>query len=193
MEAPTLETERLTLRPFADSDVDALVREILSDPEVLATLPENPGSPEEQLECAKKEYIDGFSDPWTSDDYGGWAVCSRGSELAAPGTLLGFCGFTPGQIEGKGAELTYGYGKSHWGKGVGSEAAKACVDWYFREAGHDCVHACHYQGNASSKRIIEGLGLLYMGDLDIWNSVKDGRGLMPTYSLRRADYLNSHG
>ena len=81
MEAPTLETERLTLRPFADSDVDALVREILSDPEVLAALPENPGSPEEQLECAKKEYIDGFSDPWTSDDYGGWAVCSSCGSL----------------------------------------------------------------------------------------------------------------
>jgi hypothetical protein len=61
-------------------------------------------------------------------------------------------------------------------------------------------HSCAFQhprlslsGKCPSKRIIEGVGLLYMGDGDIWNSVKDGHGLMPTYSLRREDYLNSYG
>ena len=117
MNTPTLETERLTLRPFVETDVDALVREILSDKEVLATLPEAPDTLVEQRICAKEEYINGFSEPWANHDYGGWAICSRSIELAPQGMLLGFCGFTPGQVEGEGAELTYGYGKAHWGKG----------------------------------------------------------------------------
>ena len=36
MEAPILKTKRLILRPFVASDVEGLVREILSDPDVLA-------------------------------------------------------------------------------------------------------------------------------------------------------------
>jgi RimJ/RimL family protein N-acetyltransferase len=192
MEAPILKTKRLILRPFVASDVEGLVREIMSDPDVLATLPEEPKTPHEQRICAQQDYIDGYSEPWVTKGYGGWAVCSLTSEIAAPGTILGWCGFTPSQphseLNAAGAELAYGYGKAYWGKGIGYEAARLCVDWYFREGGHDHLDVCHYAGNAGSIRIIEMLGFTHIGDFDLWGSVASGRGLMPTYTLDRGTY-----
>ena len=100
MQAPVLETERLTLRPFSKTDVAGLVREIMSDPEVMAALPQTPRTAEEQVACAE-QYIETYSAPWAETEYGGWAVCSRSSGVAVTvGTLLGCCGFEPGQLDG---------------------------------------------------------------------------------------------
>lgn len=193
MDAPTIETQRLTLRPFRAADVDAMVREILGNANVTATLPEAPATPEEQRQCAKTDYIDGYSGLWDTHGYGGWAVCSRSGEIAPEGTLIGFCGFSPGHLEGEGAELAYGYGEAYWGKGVGKEAATAALDWLFQQSGQDRANACHYQGNDISKRILEGLGMTFIGDYDVWDSVAAGRGLMATYAVSREDYLARGG
>jgi RimJ/RimL family protein N-acetyltransferase len=137
-------------------------------------LPEEPKTPHEQRICAQ-DYIDGYSEPWVTKGFGGWAVCSLTNEIAVPGTFLGWCGFTPSQphseLNAAGAELAYGYGKAYWGKGIGYEAARLCVDWYFREGGHDHLDVCHYAGNAGSIRIIEMLGFTHIGDFDLWGSV----------------------
>lgn len=191
MDAPTLETHRLVFRPFRESDVEAMVREILSNPNVMATLPEAPTTPEEQHQFAKSDYIDGYAGLWESHGYGGWAVCSRSPEIAPEGMLLGFCGFSPAHLEGEGAELAYGFGESYWGMGVGKEAARAVLDWYFQVPGHNRANACHYQGNDVSKRILEGVGMTYLGDADVWDSVAAGRGLMATYAVSREDYLGN--
>ena len=112
----------------AETDVVGLVRAVMSDPEVMATLPQAPRTPEEQVASAE-HYIETYSAPWAETGYGGWAVCSRSDEVAVPpGTLLGFCGFEPGQLEGEGAELGFGYARAHWGKGIGSEASAAAVE-----------------------------------------------------------------
>ncbi len=75
-EAPTLETPRLTLRGFVDADVDAMTRVIMADPDVVATLPEDPQTPDEQRACAV-HYIGIYTVPWNDHGWGGWAVCAR--------------------------------------------------------------------------------------------------------------------
>ena len=111
--------------------------------------------------------------PWAGAGYGGWAVCSRTSKLAAPGALLGLCGFEFGQLDG--------------------EAAAVCVDWYFREGGHDRFFACFVPSNTRSKLILEKIGLVHSRHEDLWNSVEIGLGLLPVYTLDRETYLNSRG
>jgi len=189
-EAPTLETDRLILRHFVKSDVDALVQELMSNPEVMATLPESPNSIEEYDICAH-EYIHEYSSLWSREGYGGWAVCLQSTEANASMPLIGFCGLTPEQFKDGGPELAYGYGIEHWGKGYGNEAARACMDWAFSTGGLNRLSVCHYSGNAASKRIIENMGYSYLEDKDLWDSVEKGRGLMPTYSLDCKTYLNS--
>ncbi len=190
MEAPTLQTERLTIRPFLDTDVDELVRELMSEPDIMANLAEECATSSEQKKCASL-YIEGYSSLWQTHHYGGWAVCTRMNEIAKPGKLLGYCGFGSGQLEGEGAELAYAYGKAHWGKGIGTEAARACLDWYFRVAGYERCYSCHHSWNDASSKIIEKLGFVYSRDEDLWGGVEKGYGLLPTYLLDRETYLKT--
>ena len=181
-EPPTLETPRLTLRGFVDADVDAMTRVIMADPDVMATLPEDPQTPEAQRACAV-HYIGIYTVPWHDHGWGGWAVCARDAALATPGTLIGFCGLEAGQLEGEGPELGYGFGKAFWGKGLASEAAGASVDWIATHTDLASFYACIEPKNRASGRILEKVGMVYVRDEDIWDSVKLGIGLIPLYVL----------
>ena len=191
MEAPILETQRLIMRPFSHTDVSEFVEELTSQCDIMANLSEECAAPSEQERCAIL-YIEDYSSSWQTHHYGGWAVCARTSEIADPGKLLGFCGFAPGLLEGAGAELAFAYGRSYWGKGIGTEAASACIRWFFDVGGHDRCYVSHHSWNEASRKIIEAIGFVYYRDEDLWGSVEKGDGLLPTYLLDRESYLN-HG
>jgi len=186
MEAPILRTERLVIRPLLSEDIDAFARELTSNPEIMKNLSEQCATPAEERECAS-QYIEGYSSLWDTHNYGGWAVCARINEIAEPGTFLGYAGFGLGQL--KGAELSYALGQAHWEKGIANEAAKACLDWFFRIAGHEHCYVCHHSWNESSKRTIEKLGFVFSRMEDLWGGVAKGDGLLPTYLLDRKTYL----
>ena len=189
MKAPTIETERLVVRPFSVSDMTEFVTELTSEPEIMRNLSEFCETPTEQKECATL-YIEDYSSLWRSHHYGGWAVCARTNEIASRGKLLGFCGFGLGQIDDAGPELAFAYGKSAWGKGIATEAARACLDWFFTEACHERCYVCHHSWNEASKKIILKLGFVYSRNEDLWGAVEKGCGLLPTYQLDRETYLN---
>ena len=188
MEAPTLQAERLLIRPLRVTDVDAFVREPASKPDIMRNLSEECGTPAEQVECASL-YIEGYSGLWHTHDYVGWAVCARVNEIAKPGRFLGYIGFAPGQLEGSGAELSYALGTAHWGKGIATEAARVCLDWYFTIARHERCYVCHHSWNEASRKAIEKLGFVFSRDEDLWDSVAKGDGLLPTYLLDRDTHL----
>ena len=89
------------------------------------------------------------------------------------------------------AEIGFGYSQACWGKGVGFEAASVAVDWFFRKGKFEAFYACYNPINVGSKRILEKLGMIYSGDEDLWDSVKQGIGLVPVYELSREQYLRS--
>jgi ribosomal-protein-alanine N-acetyltransferase len=190
MKAPTFRTERLVIRPLSNTDVDDFVSELASDSEIMANLFEDCPTTAEQKKCAT-DYIEGYSSLWQTHHYGGWAVCARISEIAEPGKLLGYLGFGPGDLNDAGAELSYAYWRSYWGKGVGTEAARACMKWYFITVGYDRCYVCHHSWNDGSTKIIEKLGFVYSRDEDLWGSVEKGDGLLPTYLLDKATYLKT--
>lgn len=192
MEAPILETKRLVLRPFVDEDAEGFVREISGDPEVMKTLPEDPRTKDEQLACAL-HYIEIYISPWPRFGYGGWAVCSRTTEISSPGALLGFCGFERPQIDNEGPELGFGIGRSHWRKGIATEAVRAAIDWFFTSGRHSRCHAAIAPWNKASGRILEKIGLKYSRDEDLYDSVKKGIGLLPFYTLDSESYLKARG
>jgi len=192
MNAPTLKTERLILRPFWDADAPLLADGVYADPDAFANLPGDPETPAERLECAWKD-IRSYSDPWEPHGWGGWAVTLRGPDLGSPGAFLGFCGFEAGQIEGAGPELGYAIAQPFWGKGLVSEAAIRAVDWFFDEAGHEACYACHAPGNAASGRILEKAGFTRREDRDLWNSVARGLGLVPFYTVSRMEHTARRG
>ncbi len=58
MEAPTLQTGRLTIRPFLDTDVGEHIRELMSEPKIMRNLSEECATPSEQRMCAS-DYMGG--------------------------------------------------------------------------------------------------------------------------------------
>jgi len=183
---PTLKTKRLTLRPLSISDRDAMVDMIMSDMDVMYWLPgsDKVSTLEGQREVALDYLID-FIAPWDELGFGEWAVCTKTVEPGSVGSFIGYCGFIPGQIEGAGPEIAYAIGKSMWGKGIVTEALIACLDWIFTKPEVSRVYAVTDKENTASRRVLEKLGMKHEKDVDLYNSVAEGEGMLPFYSIER--------
>lgn len=187
---PTLRTGRLILRPFSKGDRDAMVAALMSDADAMAQLPgkEDCSDLEGQRRVAD-EYIDELNRPWSEGAPGSWAVCAGVEQLGPVGELIGFCGFLPEKVEGAGPELGYGLAKAYWEKGLATEAALASMDWVFSQDGISCVYAVFGREHTATRRVLEKLGMAQRGEVDLYDSVAQGLGLLPLYTVSRAMYL----
>jgi RimJ/RimL family protein N-acetyltransferase len=187
---PTLKTKRLTLRPVSLSDQAAMVDTIMSDMDVMEWLPYSDAvsTLEGQQEVALG-YIKEFIKPWDSLGFGVWAVCIRDSELGAMGGFIGYCGFIPEKIEGAGPEIAYAMKKSMWSNGLVTEALTACLDWIFGKPEISCVHAVTDKENIASRRVLDKIGMRHEKNVDLYDSVAKGLGLLPYYFIERETYF----
>ena len=140
--APNLTTERLTLRPFTPDDLDALAA-IFADPDVTRYISSGVRT-REQTAAA----ITAYSEAWRTQGHGVWAVTET-----ATGRLLGLCGFVDR------AELGYIFGRFAWGRGIATEAARACLRFGFERLSYETIGAGALKDNAGSLRILEKLGM----------------------------------
>ena len=62
----------------------------------------------------------------------------------------------------QGREIGYVLSKSYWGQGLMPEAVKAVIDWLFHEARLDFIIVGHFDRNAQSKRVVEKCGFQYI-------------------------------
>jgi [ribosomal protein S5]-alanine N-acetyltransferase len=91
---------------------------------------------------------------------GVFGVRTRGRE-----DLLGFCGFV--RLEGmEEPELWYELTQKVWGRGIATEAARACVRYALEEVGMERVIAGADAPNTASLRVIEKLGMKYLGNIN---------------------------
>ena len=74
--------------------------------------------------------------------------------------LIGACGIDP--CEG-GAELGYWLGAAHWGRGYGTEAARAAIDYAFEGLEHEALVAGARVSNPASRRVLEKCGFQWTG------------------------------
>jgi RimJ/RimL family protein N-acetyltransferase len=79
--------------------------------------------------------------------------------------LLGFCGFV--RLEGmEEPELWYELTQKVWGRGIATEAARVCARYAFEEAGLERVIAGADAPNTASLRVMEKLGMNYLGNIN---------------------------
>lgn len=96
---------------------------------------------------------------FSSQNVGLFGVRFRGEE-----DLLGFCGFV--RLEGMNEiELAYELTAAVWGRGLATEASRACLRHAF-EAGLERVIAGADSPNVASLRVIEKLGMKPAGNLN---------------------------
>lgn len=62
----------------------------------------------------------------------------------------------------RGREIGYVLSKDYWGQGLMPEAVKAVIDWLFNEEKLDFIIDGHFDWNMQSKRVIEKCGFQYI-------------------------------
>jgi RimJ/RimL family protein N-acetyltransferase len=152
MSAPDrIVTERLVLRRWRDSDVDALAK-LNADPAVMRYFPRTYGFEE------TKARIAAWSAAFGTRGYSPWAV-------EAPGfaACIGLVG--PAQVGDSlplaGAmEMAWRLDRPFWGKGYAVEAARASLRDVFERLGPRGMIAYTAAVNMPSRRVMEKLGMV---------------------------------
>lgn len=169
---PMLETERLLLRPLSTDEVDSLHR-ISNETNVRLYLWDDEPVSETTIEGLIAQSDRMFSE----ERIGVFGIRMRGRE-----DLLGFCGFVRlGGMEE--SELWYELTQEVWGRGLVTEAAWACVRYAFEEVGMERVLAGADAPNTASLRVIEKLGMKYLGNINASAPVE------PYFALYREDFF----
>lgn len=151
-----LETERLILRPWKESDL-ADLHEYVSDPLVA---PGMAWKPSESLD-ETRERLDRYMK--SGEDF---AI-----ELKENGKVIGDFSIQKRHWEIypldrtlRGREFGYGIQSAYWGRGLMPEAVKAVTEFCFKTLGFDFVTCGHLVDNLKSKRVIEKCGFAHLFD-----------------------------
>jgi len=145
-----IESERLIFRKFTLDDLPRLIEQ-RSDPEVAKFL----GGTKLQNPEALGKRIRFYMSCYDSHGFGMCAMFWKPT-----GEMIGSAGLQP--LDGTD-EIEVGYSmiREFWGKGIGTEAARAWLDHGFRNFGLDRIVAVAHTENWASRRIMEKLGMKY--------------------------------
>ena len=140
-----LETERLLLRPPQAADIGHFVP-LLNDFDVSRYLSRVPHPYTEDDGCA---FVVKAADERDRGDDHVFVILRKTDRV-----LIGMCGVHPIL----GFEMGYWIGKSYWGHGYATEAARRVVAFAFQELDAAEVIAGWFQDNPTSGRVLEKLG-----------------------------------
>jgi len=146
-----LQTERLVIRPYRDDDATAL-HDVFGSPEVMRWTPSPPSK--DVAETAQRLARTMAFTARQPPGFGLWAL-----ELKTPSEFLGQVGLFP--VEGKGPEVEVAYELAPrvWGHGYATEAARALVEYGFRELGLGRIVALILPDNARSRNVASKCGM----------------------------------
>ena len=149
-----LETERLLIRDFNQTDLNA-IHEYSSDPEVVRYMPFGPNTPEQS-----KAFLDRAISRQTNEPRIDYELAVT---LKDTGAIVGHCRIN--KVSDIAAHIGYIYHKKHWGKGYATETARALVAYGFTQLGVHRVYATCDPENIASRRVLEKAGMILEGRL----------------------------
>jgi [ribosomal protein S5]-alanine N-acetyltransferase len=175
---PTLETERLTLRPFTPEDATA-VYQLVKEWDVASTTLNIP-----------HPYEPAMADSWIRSHTIS-AAAGDGFTLAlierAGGALIGSIALRLSPPHDRG-ELGYWVGRPYWGQGYITEAARAVMKHGFEVLNLNRIEAHHLTRNPASGRVMQKLGMTWEGrareHVKKWDEYED----VEAYSILRREY-----
>ena len=152
-----IETSRLILRPFKESDLDDFYR--------YAKVPgvgECAGWPHHESVDTSKMILDKFINEKKT-----FAIAEKESSR-----VVGSIGLEPERCDLpeafssiKGREIGYVLAKDKWGNGYMSEAVKALISYCFSTLGYDFLLCGHFYDNYRSERVIVKNGFVFLKDI----------------------------
>jgi len=176
---PTLETTRLRIRPYNESDIAELLP-IIGAREVAATTLRIAYPYTEQ---DAREFLELTKEPGKI-----WLAIT----LRRDGRQTGGIGLRVDE-QHRHAELGYWLGVSYWGQGYATEAAREMLRYGFDELGLHRIFASHFRHNPSSGKILRKLGMRHEGcqreHLLKWDQFVDSE----LYGILRSEWKISTG
>lgn len=160
---PILKTQRLTLRPIKEEDVDAY-RALLADPEVtaLTDIPDSPNLKQSQ------RLITWMMGLWDKQKGCAWALERHPSTTGSEAETANFIGaIRINRIAKKERYGTVGYelAKAYWQQGFMTEALRAVVTQAHNNFELNRLEAWTLPGNAASDKVLLKCGFQHEGTL----------------------------
>ena len=149
-----LQTERLILRRFVESDAEAMFQNWASSAENLTYVTWDPHPDVEVTRNSIRNWVASYANP----NYYKWAICLKEN----PEQVIGDISIVEMCEEDLRCEIGYVLGKKYWGCGMMTEALKAVLDFCFTQAGFQDVRARYASLNPASGRVMEKAGMSYL-------------------------------
>ncbi|WP_298311125.1 GNAT family N-acetyltransferase [uncultured Aquimarina sp.] len=143
---PILESERVILRQFTESDLENVFRG-LSHPDIIKYY----GISFDTLEATKEQMV-WFSDLEKNETGIWWAVCSKGD-----GEFLGAGGLNDLNKENKKAEIGFWLLPENWGKGLMTETIPLILQHAFETIGLNRIEGFVETENLNCKKALAKL------------------------------------
>ena len=161
MITPTLETDRIILRPLKVSDAETIYKGWTTDPDVAKYMRWNLHESVDTTAAWLTEVEANLSSETVYD--WGFVLKSPQAGTLETGELFGAGGIYYDDEFGM-FELGYNIMKKYWGYGLTVEASQAIIDFAVTELNAKKFLARYVQGNDGSRRVLEKLGFVYQKD-----------------------------
>ena len=174
-----LETERLILRRFVESDAEAMFQNWASSAENLIQVSWDPHPDVEVTRNSIRNWVASYTNP----NYYKWAICLKEN----PEHVIGDISIVEMNDTDSCCEIGYVLGKNYWGRGMMTEALKAVLDFCFNQAGFQKVRARYASLNSASGRVMEKAGMSYLKTIANGVERKDYVADLIYYQISRED------
>lgn len=173
-----LETDRLILRRYTESDAEPMYTNWASDPEVSKFLTWPTHASVEVTKSLVTDWITRYENP----NYYNWVI-----ELKENGEVIGNISGVEVIEKIEAIEIGYCMGKAWWGRGIMPEALRAVMNYLFEEVGMNRVCARHDVNNPKSGRVMQKAGMMYEGTLRGAGRNNQGIKDVAMYGLLKTD------
>lgn len=181
MSLPTIESEKVLLRPFSPGDVAEVTR-LASDKEIAKTTSNIPHPYEEKM---AKKWIEKHEKEWEKGEALKLAVTRKEDENLVGSISLEI------YDQHDMAELGYWIGKEYWSKGYCTEAAAAIIEYGFEVLDLNKIYASYFKDNPGSGKVLKKLGMRKEGcfrqHFKKWGEYKD----QVYYGILKDEYLSN--
>ena len=150
----TLQTKRLILRRFVESDAETMFQNWASSVENLTYVTWDPHPNLEVTRNSIRNWVTSYTNP----NYYKWAICLKDNTEQ----VIGDISIVAMNENDSSCEIGYILGKNYWGQGMMTEALKAVLDFCFTQAGFQKVRARYASLNPASGRVMEKVGMTYL-------------------------------
>ena len=150
----TLQTDRLILRRFVESDAEAMFQNWASSAENLTYVTWDPHPDVEVSLNSIHNWVASYTNP----NYYKWAICLKED----PKQVIGDISIVAMDENDSSCEIGYVLGKNYWSRDIMTEALKAVLDFCFTQAGFQEVKARYASLNPASGRVMEKAGMSYL-------------------------------